>query len=113
MTIHEIERRTKGHWWDKDTMRFFGTRAHGAVYEGPGGVFFVTSERPPYPYNVRRCSVREFVLEPEEGQAPYHVKGSVYTRGEFCAYSRRIAHRLASEAAQGKPWTLQTLGITA
>ena len=99
MTIKEIERKTGGHWWDKSSMRFFGTRVHEAVYEGPGGVFFVTSERPPH--GPRRCSVREFVLEPEEGQAPHHVKGSIETRGEFCAYRRYIAHRLARLAAKG------------
>lgn len=102
MTIQEIQSQTKGHWWDKDTMRFFRTRVHEAVYEGPGGVFFVTSEKPPH--GDRRCSVRQFVLEPEEGQAPHHVKGSVYTRGNFCNHNRYHAHKLAEWAALGHKW---------
>lgn len=32
------------HWWDRDTLKFFGTKVASAVYQGPGGVFFVTSE---------------------------------------------------------------------
>ena len=100
MTVHEIERKTKGHWWDKDTMRFFGTRVHSAVYEGPGGTFFVTSEQPPH--GPRLCSVREFIIEDDPSCTnPHHAKGSIETRGEFCAYRRYVAHRLARLAASG------------
>lgn len=101
MTIHEIERQTKGHWWDKDTMRFFGTRVHEAVYEGPGGTFFVTSEKPPH--GPRLCSVREFVIEPDpECTNPYHAKGSIKTRGAFCAFTRNRAHLFARLASEGR-----------
>jgi hypothetical protein len=35
-----------GHYFfSEDTMRFFRSRVLDEVYEGPGGVFFVTSEQ--------------------------------------------------------------------
>lgn len=46
-TVNEIKKamREKGsHWFDPDTMRFFGTRVDRNVYQGTGGVYFVTSE---------------------------------------------------------------------
>lgn len=46
------------HWRDRDAMRFFGTRAGEQVYQGTGGVYFVTSEQPPH--GPRKCSVRQF-----------------------------------------------------
>jgi hypothetical protein len=43
--IQEAVRATGSHWFDPDTMRFFGTRVLGStVYKGEGGIFFVTSE---------------------------------------------------------------------
>lgn len=47
MNINTIqaEMRARGsHWWSPDTMRFFGTAVASPVYEGPGGVFFVTRD---------------------------------------------------------------------
>lgn len=46
------------HWFSPDTMRFFGTRVLNEVYEGPGGIYFVTSEQPPH--GRRACTVRKF-----------------------------------------------------
>ena len=34
-----------GHFFDRDTMRFFDSRILETVYQGPGGVYFLTSER--------------------------------------------------------------------
>ena len=48
MTINDIQSqmRVRGsHWWDPDTMRFFRTRTVGPVFEGPGGIYFATSDR--------------------------------------------------------------------
>lgn len=48
MNINEIQsqmRAAGSHWWDPDTMRFFGTRVASAVFDGPGGVFFVTRDK--------------------------------------------------------------------
>ena len=44
MTI-EANRRKGGHFFDPKTMRAFQSRVLDTVYEGPGGIFFVTSER--------------------------------------------------------------------
>lgn len=47
ISINEIQRRMRdagSHWWDRDSMRFFGTRVASSVYSGPGGVFFVTRD---------------------------------------------------------------------
>ncbi len=45
-------------WWDADTMAFFGTRVESVVFNGPSGVYFVTSEKPPFVR--RRYTVRQF-----------------------------------------------------
>lgn len=78
------------HWWDADTMRFFKLRVHPRVYQGSGGIYFVTSEKGPS--GVRACSVRRF--NPEQDLR------DVETVGAFNCYSRAIAHRLAAEAAK-------------
>lgn len=47
------------HFFEPDTMRFFKSRILAEVYEGPGGVYFVSSERPPVgprEYRVRRAN---------------------------------------------------------
>lgn len=56
--IQEAMRAAGSHWWDPDTMRFFGTRIAGAVYQGDGGIHFVTSEKPPH--GQRAYAVRTY-----------------------------------------------------
>jgi hypothetical protein len=59
-TVRNIEDAMKiagSHWWNADTMRFFGTKVHGDAFNGPNGVCFITSEQPPHGprgYAVRR-----------------------------------------------------------
>jgi hypothetical protein len=36
--------RTGYHWFDRDSMRFFNTVIYRTVYNGPGGIYFVTGE---------------------------------------------------------------------
>ena len=46
MTIDDIKRRHiefGGKFFDKEHMRWFKSRVHSKVYEGTGGVYFVTS----------------------------------------------------------------------
>ena len=51
------------HFFDRDTLRFFNSRVGRSVYQGPGGVYFVSSEQfepssgPAFP---RKYSVRKF-----------------------------------------------------
>lgn len=91
LTIEEIKRRNTEaglHYFDPDTMRFFKSRVSSTVYQGPGGVFFVTSEKPPH--GPRRYTPRMFL--PNGGcETAYGV--------EFCILSRRQAHKLARKMA--------------
>jgi len=107
MNITEIKRANKangGHWFEPATMRFFNSRVESRVYEGPGGVYFVTSERRERDM-PKRYSVR--VFDPSTGD--------IDTVGEFQAFDnlaevRANARALAAfeieakadEAAAGK-----------
>lgn len=59
-TIEKIKTETKGHFFSPPSMRFFNSRILRDVYEGPGGVYFVTSER--YAGERRRYTVRKLNL---------------------------------------------------
>ena len=74
------------HWFDRDTMRFFGTRLPRAGITGQGGVFFVTSEQPPH--GPRAYSVRKLLGE-----------GRIETVGDFCAMSKYDATKTARNLA--------------
>ena len=48
ITIDDIKTANKvrhHHFFDPETIRFFNSRTLPEVYSGPGGVFFVTSEK--------------------------------------------------------------------
>jgi hypothetical protein len=94
-TISQIKvanRQAGYHWFDKNTMTFFGTRVSIRVYEGRGGIYFVTSEQPPH--GPRRWSVRSF--DPKTAK--------VDTIGEFCAMKEGAAHKAAEKySEQGVP----------
>lgn len=90
------ERHNGGHWFEPQAMRFFGTR-FGMTYEGPGGVFFVTTERqskgllgPPVP--GRKASVRRYNPETLD----------ISTVGKFHSLTEDTANELAAQyAAEG------------
>lgn len=85
--IKESVRAAGSHWFDPDTMRFFRCRVGDQVYQGPGGVYFVTSEK----YSdtaARKYSVRQFT-SPDK----------INTIGEFNSLTRQQAHKLAAEKA--------------
>jgi hypothetical protein len=73
------------HWFDQDTIDFFGTQFHSPLL---GGRFFVTSERAPHgprAYSVRRAN----------------DDGSIDTVGDFYSYAtREAAWQAAQEAAR-------------
>jgi hypothetical protein len=84
------------HWWDRGSMRFFGTRVLGGVFQGEGGIYFVTSEKPPH--GPRKYNVRQYDPETRE----------VDTVGDFCQYNdartaKREAERLAGAQQQDEP----------
>ncbi len=90
--IRRIHRqKMDGHFFDKDTMRFFNSRILETVYQGPGGVFFVTSER--------------FVGSTYTGPRLYTVRkfnpetGDIGTHGEYNKITKYQAIKAATEAA--------------
>lgn len=93
-TVDEIVRanqRAGFHFFDRDAMRFFGSRVHDEVY---GGRFFVTSELDFYGER-RFYTVREATED-----------GSVEVVGEFQQYASRsgahaAARRYAAQEVDG------------
>ena len=89
-TIEDVKsanRQTGGHWFDRDTMRFFNTKIESGLI---GGKYFITSERydedRPRKYTVRMA-------------AP---DGSVDTIGEFQAHlSKENAREAIRDAMKG------------
>ncbi len=89
-TINDIKTamRVRGsHWFDPDTMRFFKTRVLETVYQGEGGIYFVTSERGPH--GPRKFTVRQF--NPDTAD--------ISTVGDFNELSKHCAIRDAKQAA--------------
>ena len=69
--------RPEGHWFDRDTLRFFGSRLPKVAYETNAGLLFISSEldfdRARRYFNVRRQS----------------VDGDIKTAGKFNEYRTR------------------------
>lgn len=83
------------HFFDRASMRFFNSVLPKAGYEGPGGVFFVTSEQ--FHGSGGYVAPRKFTVRNLDGE-------QIRTVGEFNALSRAEAVRLAKEyAANGVP----------
>lgn len=82
-------RKTKGHWFDKDTMRFFRSRLSDRLHFGAESIFFVSSEQGPS--GVRLYSVRKYTPS----------SGNIDTVGEFQQYhTSSSAQRAAEREAQ-------------
>jgi hypothetical protein len=79
---------TGSHFFDRDTMRFFGSRVLDGVI---GGRFFITGERSGFDHgSPRMYTVREFMPD-----------GSIETVGDFNGYaSPAAARRAARELAK-------------
>lgn len=56
--IREVMTDAGSHWWSKGAMQSFGTRVLPTVYQGVGGIYFVTSEQPPH--GERGFTVRQY-----------------------------------------------------
>jgi hypothetical protein len=79
------------HWFDPSSMRWFRCRLPQSGVSGPGGVYFVSSEKGP-----RETSPRAYTVRRLEGP------GKIENVGEFCGYaSRSSANRAALRAAKG------------
>jgi hypothetical protein len=91
MTFHTMDQikravaATGSHWFDADTLAWFGSRISSVVYPVPDGALFVTSEFTGFERASRAYTVR---LATDDG--------SVSTVGEFLQYKTRdAAHRAA------------------
>lgn len=95
-TLEQIKRANRDaglHWFDRDTMRWFGSRVHQTTY-GPdsvGRIYFVSSEFTGFDRVERAYTVR--VFEPADGTVGTHL--------EFLGFSSRSgAHAAARRAAR-------------
>ena len=89
--IKQANRDAGNHWFEPATLRFFRSRVLPTVYQGPGGIYFVSSEQ----FNdasPRRYTVRTF--DPTTGE--------VDTFGEFNELGRASAVTLAKLLASGE-----------
>lgn len=96
LTIDDIKRissQTGHHYFNTGTMRIFKSRVLDEVYQGKGGIYFVTSEKfvPTWgPPDTRKYTVRTFD----------RTNGSVGTLGQFNKLSKERAKRIARIAAE-------------
>jgi hypothetical protein len=94
-TIKDANRVVGGHWFDPDTMRCFGTRVLATVYQGPGGIYFVTSD---HDYARNRCySVRRF--DPATGDVSTVGDAASLTKGRAVALAHQTARGTVAAAA--------------
>lgn len=81
--INEYNEISGGHWFDKDTMRFFRSRLPDYSYLKGEKAYFITSEQGPCSNNERKYSIRCFD----------RTTGSIDTIGPFNEMSRQEACR--------------------
>lgn len=115
-TIEDIKRANADagyYFFSPSTMRSFNSRVSDTVYQGPGGIFFVTSEKNRGRYNYwssiehpRLYSVRQFLPETAD----------IKTVGEFQQYksgaaAKRAAKSQAETKKQPKQYVNETLNF--
>ena len=81
--IKEANKNAGKHFFEKETMRFFSSRILPTVYQGEGGMYFVTSEVDPS--GKKAYTVREFIPDTKE----------INTVGEFHRLTRDQAKQIA------------------
>lgn len=109
--IQEVKDKHCGHWFSPETMRHFQSRTSQTAYVGPGGTFFVSSERQRGETCIRSWSLISWCDRKKwvpSHQRYYTVReqaadGSIKTVGEFQGFSdRRAAHSVAKAYARGE-----------
>lgn len=79
--IDEIERYHRGHWFSKDTMRFFGTRLTSHFKRiAKNKYVFITTER--NPSGERRATLRLAIVKQVKWGQPF-FETHIETLGEF------------------------------
>ena len=94
MTINDIRDANESaglHFFEPAAMRFFDSKVLPKVYEGPGGVYFVTSEQfHDGEYHAeRKYTVREF--NPENGRIWSNSEFNKVGKAEAQAGARKLA----------------------
>ena len=74
------------HWFDPSSMRFFSCRLPWGGWQGPGGTFFVSSEKSST-WSARAYTVRKA------------QEGDIDTVGDFNVYTKSHAETLAQKCA--------------
>ncbi len=90
--IREADHRAGRYFFSADTMKFFNSRVLPTVYEGPGGVYFITSEKFRSSDGVsapRKYTIRQFTSDPV----------NIRTVAGFNQMSKRQAHVMAKVLA--------------
>lgn len=87
-SVADIERQHRGYWFSLGAKRFFRSRIGQTVYQGPGGIYFVSSEQFDAS-SPRRYTTRRYVPETDE----------IETIGEFNELTRSQAIALAKRKA--------------
>lgn len=99
----QIQRDARGHFFSADTMRFFASRVLDGVYQGPGGVYFVTSEKRSFSdytrvYHVRSYDPTTGAVETAKGSVDYATAAQAKQSAKRFAAGERAAHGLAQGA---------------
>lgn len=76
--IRSANREAGYHFFDRDTLKFFSSKVFPTVYQGPGGVYFVTSEtmQKDIP-SLKRYTVRKSLPESANIQSVEQYRDSV------------------------------------
>lgn len=93
--IDAIKAAHKGHWFDRDSMTFFGSMLPAyAAWPLPGGAYFISSEK--YPSGYRAYSIQWA-----------DCIGEIHTVGEFMAYEtlREAMAEVAALFRNDVSWT--------
>lgn len=92
LTISDIRYNnlTAGHkFFSRGAMKFFRSRVLRTVYQGPGGIYFVTGEMTPESH-TERYTVRQY--DPQSH--------AIKTVGRFCALGQDAAREIARTFAR-------------
>ena len=92
--IREADHRAGRYFFSADTMKFFNSRVLPTVYEGPGGVYFITSEKfrgSDGASAPRKYTIRQFTPDPV----------NIRTVAGFNQMSKRQAQVMAKVLAAG------------
>ena len=105
-TTDEIRKAATGHFFDRDTMRFFDSRVMLDAFDGPGGCYFVTSERMRgicnYPAGKRLYTVRRFNRKTGAVTTPQSFQGFASRNGALAAAKRASLDASPRSAAAWK-----------